>query len=73
MRADVNKTALVCGVAWETRMPDRVIHRDGARDGSVLIATAPIGLGWAIELFHSMNVFRRTFVPSELLYWVEHY
>lgn len=70
---NLNKTSFVCGVAWGTQVPDRVIHRDGARDGSVLIATAPIGLGWAIELFHSMSVFRRTFVPPELLYWVEHY
>ena len=70
---NINKTSLVCGVAWGTQLPGRVIHRDGARDGSVLIATAPIGLGWAIELFHSMNVFRGMFVPSELLHWVEYY
>ncbi|MCI8817831.1 MAG: hypothetical protein HFG04_01575 [Oscillibacter sp.] len=70
---NINKTALVCGMSWGTQAPEKIIHRDGAQADSVLIATAPIGLGWAIELFQSREVFREKTVPPELLDWVEHY
>lgn len=70
---NLNKTALVCGMAWGTEAPERVIHRDGAREGSVLLATAPIGLGWAIELFHSREALRGEAPPPELLHRAEHY
>lgn len=71
---NMNRSSFICGVAWGTQTPNKIIHRDGARDGSVLIATAPIGLGWAIELFRSMDdIFRGISIPSELLYWVENY
>lgn len=70
---NINKSALVCGMAWGTQLPGKVIHRGNAQDDSLLIATAPIGLGWAIELFHSLDIFRDISISSELLYWVEHY
>lgn len=41
----------VSGTAWGLQRSDRVIRRSGARDRSVLIATAAIGTGWAVKIW----------------------
>lgn len=56
----------VCGVSWGTAAPDRVIHRDGAKNNSVLLATAPIGVGWAINLLQTAEELKGAAIPDAL-------
>ena len=47
---NLNRTKLVSGVSWGMAHPSQIISRHGAQKDSVLLATAPIGVGWASEL-----------------------
>lgn len=49
---NLNRGTFVGGMAWGISTPGSVIRRSGARNGSVLLATAHIGFGWAVELLH---------------------
>lgn len=70
---NINRSNLVGGVAWGAQAPDKIIHREGAQDNSILIATAPIGLGWAYELYQRLDVFRTKQIPQALLKEVQEY
>ncbi len=41
------------GVAWATEEDSRIIRRQGAQHGAILIATAVVGTGWAIRLWRA--------------------
>ncbi|MEZ3505178.1 MAG: hypothetical protein K1W25_17360 [Lachnospiraceae bacterium] len=47
---NLNKGSFIGGVCWGLSKPDAIIKREGAQNDSILLATARIGLGWAIEL-----------------------
>lgn len=70
---NLNKSSLISGIAWGTSPPKRIIHRSGAQNGSILVATAPIGLGWAIELIQHEDILRKLPIPQEFLYLIKHY
>ncbi len=53
---NINRSTLTCGVSWGLQKTDSIIHREGAKDGSILIATAPIGLGWAYYMYKKMSL-----------------
>lgn len=63
---NINRSSLVSGVAWGIAPPGAVIHRGGAKNGSVLLATAPIGLGWTAELLQTAESLKRAKIPAEL-------
>lgn len=59
---NLNRTNLVSGVSWGTSKPSRIIKRSGAQKDSVLLATAPIGVGWAYELLRRQE----EYIPGSL-------
>lgn len=73
---NLNRTNLVSGVSWGTSKPSRIITRNGAQKDSVLLATAPIGVGWAYELLRRQDECvpgSVQTVPEEMLRFVKSY
>ncbi len=70
---NLNRGSFVGGVAWGISAPDAVIRRSGARDGSVLLATAHIGFGWAVELLHHYGYKKEVLLDFELLSEIEQF
>ena len=70
---NLNRSSLVCGISWGTSVPNKIIHRDGAQNNSILLATAYIGLGWTIELIQSLDELQKMDMPQRFLYDIEHY
>ena len=64
---NMNKGTYIGGVSWGIAAPNEVIHRDGAKLDSILLATAPIGLGWAMELLQRDNALKTVSIPNELI------
>lgn len=59
---NLNRSNLVSGVSWGISRPSRIIKRNGAQKNSVLLVTAPIGVGWAYELLRR----REECIPGSL-------
>lgn len=70
---NLSSSSYISGVSWGISEPDAIIHRDGARDNSILIATAPIGVGWAIELLRTVGDLKQAHIPAELVKTVDFY
>lgn len=70
---NMSRSDYVCGISWGVASPDAIIHRDGAKNNSILLATAPIGLGWAAELFQRTESLKQADFPRELQKIIESY
>ena len=63
---NMSKSNYVCGMSWGVSAPDAIIHRDGAKNNSILLATASIGLGWAAELVQRIESLKQADFPMKL-------
>jgi len=70
---NLNRGSFIGGVCWGLSKPDAIIRREGAQDGSILLATAPVGLGWAIELLPKLKGAKRHTLDKELIDTIEHF
>lgn len=70
---NMSKSDYVCGISWGVSAPNAIIHRDGAENNSIIIATAPIGLGWAAELIQRVESLKQVDIPMELLKIIDSY
>lgn len=70
---NLNRGTFIGGVSWGVSAPERIIRREGAQDGSILLATARIGLGWAIEVLQQINECDHILLDKELEYEISHF
>lgn len=70
---NLSRSHFVGGVSWGVSASDAIIHREGAKNNCVLLATASIGLGWAVELFRTVEVLKEASIPAEMVTIIDSY
>lgn len=70
---NLNRGDFIGGVSWGISNPDAIIRREGAKDGSILLATARIGLGWAIDLLQRIDDRGHHIIDEQMAYEIAHF
>lgn len=70
---NLNRGDFIGGVSWGISKPDAIITRKGAQDGSILLATARIGFGWAIELLQHIEGGHHHITDKHMAYEIAHF